>query len=147
MRLHDEIRRIGENEFVVPARDGGKAEFPIAVRDLITKAGSAGISTVGRVPAFCNAIQTREFLDAHGLEVVRVEGPKSKLSTTVVVHYRFRNPTESIAGPIRRDPPADPLMRLRGVLKGAMREGAAAFLHELRRDKENEQADEGKRVA
>jgi hypothetical protein len=67
-----------------------------------------------------------------------------------VVHYRFRSLPHSsalFAGTSPVTASNDPLMRLRGALKGAMREGAAAFLHELRRDRENEQADEGKKVA
>ena len=154
MKLHEAIREIAR-EFVSDARRKKQAEFAIAVRELMGRAKDAGISTAGRTPAFCNAIQTKEFLkedgQGEGLEIVRVEGPESKLSTTVVVHYRFRSAAYPAAGGdgsarvIDRD--SDPLMRLRGVLKGAMREGAAAFLHELRRDKENEQADEGKRVA
>jgi hypothetical protein len=154
VKLHQAIREIAR-EFVSDARRKKQAEFAIAVRELMGRAKDAGISTAGRTPAFCNAIQTKEFLEDdgldEGLEIVRVDGPESKLSTTVVVHYRFRGTddraarSDGSARVIDRD--NDPLMRLRGVLKGAMREGAAAFLHELRRDKENEQAGKGKRVA
>jgi hypothetical protein len=150
MKLHEQIRELAEREFVARSRSAGKTEFVIAVRDLMAKAQAAGISTSGRTPAFCNAIRTLDFLDENGLEVSGVEGPQSKLSTTVVVHYRFRGVPHSRAGLADLSSvaaPDDPLMRLRGVLKGAMREGAAAFLQELRRDKENEQHEEGKRVA
>ena len=153
-KLHQAIREIAR-EFVLDARRNKQPEFAIAVRELMGRAKDAGISTAGRTPAFCNAIRTKEFLEDggldEGLEIVRVDGPESKLSTTVVVHYRFRGAADPAARSdrsarvIHRD--NDPLMRLQGVLKGAMREGAAAFLQELRRDRENEQADEGKRVA
>jgi hypothetical protein len=149
-RLHEQIREIAERDFVKNSRVAGKLEFVIAVRDLMAKAQAAGVSTLGRTPAFCKAIQTVDFLENNGLELSSVEGPPSKQSTTVVVHYRFRDLPDSSATSGNQSPVAasgDPLMRLRGVLKGAMREGAAAFLHELRRDKEDERANEGKRVA
>ena len=47
-----------------------------------------GISPDGRTPAFCTSIQTDAFLERHGLQIEKVDGPRSKLSTTVVVHYR-----------------------------------------------------------
>jgi hypothetical protein len=150
MRLHEQIRKIAEQDFVAHSRSAGKTEFAIAVRDLMAKAQAAGISTSGRTPAFCKAIQTIDFLDHSGLELLGVDGPKSKLSTTVVVRYRFRDLGKASTGPADLSPPTaseDPLMRLRGVLKGAMREGAAAFLRELRRDKQDESARDGKRVA
>jgi len=151
MQLADEIRSIARTAFVIPAHRSSRMEFSIAVRELMNKAEASGISTVQRTPAFCTSIQTREFLQENALEILRVDGPASKRSTTVVVHYRFRgaaDPPASSDGSARViDRDHDPLMRLQGVLKGAMREGAAAFLHELRRDKENEQAGEGKRVA
>lgn len=148
-KLHEQIREIAERDFIKHSRVAGKLEFGIAVRDLMAKAQAAGLSTSGRTPAFCKAIQTVDFLEDNGLELLKVEGPPSKVSTTVVVHYRFRDFAGHSAGLADLSPvaPGDPLMRLRGVLKGAMREGAAAFLHELRRDGENEQAGEGKRVA
>jgi hypothetical protein len=154
MKLHQSIRELAR-EYVSDARRRKQPEFAISVRELMGRAKDAGISTAGRTPAFCNAIQTKEFLHSdaadEALEVVRVDGPQSKLSTTVVVHYRFRRAADPAAGSDGSgrviDPDNDPLLRLRGVLKGAMREGAAAFLHELRRDKEIEHAEEGKRVA
>jgi hypothetical protein len=150
MKLHKQIREIARREFVEHSRSTGQSEFAIAVRDLMARAQAAGISTSGRTPAFCKAIRTLDFLDENGLEVSGVEGPQSKLSTTVVVRYRFRSSPDSSAGLAHGLPltaSEDPLMRLRGVLKGAMREGAAAFLRELRRDKEDERRDDGKKVA
>ena len=146
-KLHEQIREIAERDFIKQSRVAGKREFVIAVRDLMAKARAAGLSTSGRTPAFCKAIQTVDFLEDNGLELSGIEGPPSKQSTTVVVHYRFRNLSASSAGLADLSPDDDPLMRLRGVLRGAMREGAAAFLRELRRDKNDEQDDEGKRVA
>jgi hypothetical protein len=99
-------------------------------------AEAEGISTAQRTPAFCNAIQTRDFLNEAGVERLRIDGPGSKTSTTVVVWYRFRDATPSTSVERSKDPinSEDPLLEIAGVLKGAIREGAAAFLRELRRD-------------
>ena len=141
MKLHEQIRKLAEREFVARSRSAGKTEFAIAVRDLMAKAQAAGITTSGRTPAFCNAIRTLDFLDENGLEVSGVEGPPSKLSTTVVVHYRFRSSPRTAIGagdqPSPSDAIADPLLELSGLLRGAIREGAAAFVRELRRDKDS----------
>ena len=140
MQLHEEIRRIAGAKFVAAARRAHQTEFPIRVRDLMTEAEARGVSTAGRVPAFCNSIRTKSFLDIHQIEEVRVEGPASKLSTTVIVYYRFRNPSEAMDASTRLSP-EDPLLELSGVLRGAIREGASAFLRELRRDREPENRD------
>jgi hypothetical protein len=103
------------------------------------QAEAEGMSTAQRTPAFCTAIQTRKFLEMNGLKVVGVEGPASKKSTTVVVHYEFvDHPAPSSSKHGQPYSTEDPLLELSGVLRGAIREGAAAFLSELRRDKEQD---------
>jgi hypothetical protein len=88
MELHDEIRRIAKIKHVAPALAASQHEFSIAVRDLMMEAEAEGISTIQRTPAFCKSIQTRGFLEENGIVIARVDGPKSKLSTTVRVHYK-----------------------------------------------------------
>jgi len=134
VQLHDEIRKIASSKFVLPAHQAHRGEFSIAVKALMKEAQNEGVSTAQRTPAFCTAIQTKEFLDDNELELVRVEGPASKKSTTVVVWFRFRNGIRGIYSASRPGSPEDPLLELSGVLRGAIREGAAAFLRELRRD-------------
>lgn len=150
MHLHDEIRRIGGAKFVLPARQARREEFTIAVRDVMAQAQAEGMSTTGRAPAFCKAIRTREFRDANGIDEVGVEGPASKQSTTVVVHYRFRHSSENVSAPdgqVSVEVPEDPLLQLSGVLRGAIREGASAFLRELRRDKDTPEVAAGREDA
>lgn len=138
MQLADEIRRIARTAFVIPAHRSSMTEFSIAVRELMNKAEASGISTVQRTPAFCMSIQTKEFLRENALEILRVDGPASKRSTTVVVHFRFRDQPlgvgESENPRVSIESPTDPLLELSGILRGAIREGAAAFVRELRRD-------------
>lgn len=76
----------------MPAVASRQTDFSIAVRDLMKEAEEAGIDTGQRVPAFCRSIQTQGFLEQNGLRITKVEGPKSGLSTRVVVHYRVTQP-------------------------------------------------------
>lgn len=92
MELHEEIRQIARKNHVLPAVAAHQVDFKIAVRDLMKEAAEAGINTGQRVPAFCRSIQTQAFLQQNGLTITRVEGPKSGLSTRVVVHYRLTEP-------------------------------------------------------
>jgi hypothetical protein len=129
MELSAEIRNIATKKYVRPALRAGKTEFSIAVRDLMADARAEGISTVQRTPPFCTSIQTREFLEDNGLEVVRVDGPEKKLSTTVVVHYRSRviggaaSPTETVVV----ETPEERAKRLGNKLLGLMKEEIAAY--------------------
>ncbi|HEY4379209.1 MAG TPA: hypothetical protein VGN01_02620 [Acidobacteriaceae bacterium] len=148
MDVHDEIRRIATERFVNRARDSGQKRFSIPIKALIELAEVEGMSTKQRTPAFCTAIQTGKFLKAHGLRVESVDGPASKKSTTVVVHYVLddvqEGQSQGRATPSSGDDATrDPLLALRGVLRGAIREGAAAFLRELRRDAD-QRVDPGK---
>jgi hypothetical protein len=82
-----------------------------------------------------------------GRQLVSPKGQPDRVSTVLVFSpVREGKRSAMDAGQVKHLS-EDPLMRLRGVLKGAMREGAAAFLQELRRDRENEQHEEGKTVA
>jgi hypothetical protein len=88
------------------------------------------------------SLESSLFWEPLGLQMVSPRNQPDRVGTTLVF-----TSTKVETGDTAKYLAEDPLMRLRGILKGAMREGAAAFLHELRRDKENEQADEVKRVA
>lgn len=143
MDLHDEIRRLAVDHHVVPALASRKNEFSIAGRDLMQEAEAQGISTVQRVPAFCKSIQTQRFLKQNGLAISRVEGPTSKLSTTVVVHYRIEDAKDDLrlARP-RPETHAERAHRLTEKLRGLMKNqinshgGAEGFIRWVRSDKD-----------
>lgn len=129
MALADQIRKLAQSKYVLPAIRSGRQEFSIAVRDLMADAKREGIATVQRTPPFCTSIQTREFLTENGLEVSRVDGPAKKLSTTVVVHYR-------VAGSKAEEPPPKPpasetpeqrAVRLAEKIRGLMKDEIAAY--------------------
>lgn len=104
-------------------------------------------------PQICTAIQAEKFLRANGLEVEGVDGPPSKLSTTVVVRYRVINPglhaganqnwLEKQQVNRKEESPEEWAFRLtekvRGILKEELAEygGGEAFLRWIRSEDED----------
>jgi hypothetical protein len=150
MNLHDSIRRVAIEKHLLPAVRANRTEFSIQIRNLMEEAASEGISPDQRVPAFCRSIQTRRFLDDNGLSITRVDGPKSGLSTTVVVHYRIkdhpshRKPVQAQPSPSeeRTQRALDAFDRMRGLLKDEIAAfgGAEAFIRWVRSDEDEDVA-------
>jgi hypothetical protein len=125
--LSDQIRSIAKANYIEPALSSGMREFSIAVRNLMDEAEAKGISTKQRVPAFCTSIQKASFLKENDLEIVSVDGPDSKLSTTVVVHYRRASGRRSAAfSSSSSESPEERAFRLTEKLRGLMKDEIAA---------------------
>jgi hypothetical protein len=144
MDLHQEIRKLAQEHVALAEREQ-RETFSIAVRELMSEAEAKGISTAQRVPAFCRAIQTAKFSRENGLTITEVEGPRSGLSTTVVVHYRRTGSPQQSVGQFEKNIPsseshAEKASRLAGRLRGLIREeivsrgGAEEFLRWVRSD-------------
>jgi hypothetical protein len=123
MKHADRIRGFGRERYVLPARQRKEKRFSIRVGDVVRE-----MKLTGLVPAACNALQTREFLESNGLKLVEKSGPKSGQSTTVVYTYEFAGTKPS--SPHEQDS----WKRLRGALKGVFAElgGGEAYLREER---------------
>jgi hypothetical protein len=94
----------------------------------------------------CSAIQAEKFLRENGLEIESVDGPPSKTSSTVVVHYRVvgtaeassgKSDAQRMAAPTGETPEARALRlteKLRGLLKDELAEygGGEAFVRWVR---------------
>jgi hypothetical protein len=128
--LSKRIREVAQRKYVEPAMQTGKVDFSIRVRDLMDDLRSEGTPVGQNTPQFCTSIQKSSFLEANQLEITGVDGPPSKLSTTVVVHYRFageaRDKTSN--GSIANVPetPAERAFRLTEKLRGLMKDEIAA---------------------
>src|ERR1700739_764624 len=85
-QLSDQIRTVAQAKFVKPAHDAGKTKFSISIREITGILQSQGFPR-NHTPQICNALQTEKFLRANGLKITGIDGPKSKTSTTVVIHY------------------------------------------------------------
>ena len=148
--LSQRIREIAKEKYVFPAIQSGRATFSLRVRDLMEDIRREGISPDQKTPQFCTAIQKPAFLEENGLEIVDVDGPPSKLSTTVVVNYRVRpdKQMQSAANPPERvtETPAERAFRLTEKLRGLMKDEIAAhggtegFMRWVRSDEDEEAA-------
>jgi hypothetical protein len=84
------VREIAIERYVQPAVSSGQRHFSIAVKDIMKDLESSGFPR-SNYPQVCTSLKTRRFLRENSLEIEKVEGPPSGLSTTVVIHYRVAN--------------------------------------------------------
>jgi len=150
--LSDQVRTMARAKYVHPALLAGKRQFSIPVRDLMQALETDGFP--GRnTPQVCSALQTSKFLRENGLEIEGVDGPPSKMSTTVVVRYRVAKPLatpskeitlpESTGVEARDETPEEWAHRLTERISGLLKEelaeygGGEAFLRWVRSDDED----------
>ena len=153
--LSDQVRALARTKYVHPAMLAGKKQFSIPVKELLQHLELDGFP--GRnTPQVCSALQTSKFLRENGLEIESVDGPPSKMSTTVVVRYRVANSgiesgiVRTGFGNEQSDPtdetPEQWAHRLTGKLFGLMKDefaafgGGEAFLRWVRSEDEDEAA-------
>ena len=141
----ERVRRVASEKYVRPAVRAGKTHFSIAVKDLVKDLIAEGFPA-GNTPQVCTALRKKEFLRDHGLEIEGIDGPPSKMSTTVVYRYRVADSAQkglSVPSPQNATKPAgeSPEARaqrlagkLRGLLKDELAEygGGEAFLRWVR---------------
>jgi hypothetical protein len=121
------VRRVADRDYVNPAMaDGGVVR--IRVGDLEKTLMREGFPA-RHINQICSALESDKFSGTR-LELRGGKGKPRKVDT--IYEFKVR---QRIAQPASLQPARDPLLELRGVLKGAIREGADAFLRELRRDK------------
>ena len=86
-RLSDQVRSVATDRYVRPAVRSGQTSFSIQVRNVLDDLAPLGFPA-NSTPLVCNALRSAKFLKLNGLTITSVDGPPSKLSTTVVVHYK-----------------------------------------------------------
>lgn len=150
-KVSDRIRALAQAKYAKPAILAGKGQFSIRVRDVLGDLQAEGFPP-GNTPLVCNALRTAKFLRENGLEIERVDGPPSKMSPTVVVHYRVTEPRIHIG--VSSELPREEgkqaeedssararrlTERLKGVLKDELAEygGGEAFLRWIRSEDED----------
>jgi|HubBroStandDraft_5_1064220.scaffolds.fasta_scaffold437213_2 hypothetical protein len=150
--LSNQVRAVAQAKYVEPAIRSGKREFSIPVRDLREHLRAQGFP--GRhTPQICSALQTSKFLRENGLEIEKVIGPPSRMSSTVVVRYRVADsPIRVGVGKTReatepteqeQEDPAARALRLTEKLRGLLKEefaaagGGEAFLRWVRSEDED----------
>jgi hypothetical protein len=130
--LSDEVRALALRKYVQPAKRAGKTELSIAVKDLLKDLDKTMFHG-NRVPLVCSAIRTRGFQRENGLEITSVDGPRSKTSPTVVVHYRIGaegraegSELTTSEAPVAEDSEAR-AYRLTEKVRGLLKEEIAAY--------------------
>lgn len=145
MRTHkfsDQVRSVASDRYVKPALRAGQTSFAIKVRNVLDDLVPLGFPP-NNTPQVCNALRSEKFLRDNGLEITSVDGPPSKLSTTVVVHYRKIGKglaaQELLSGATSgAEDAAARAKRLADALKGLLKEelkehgGAEAFVRWVR---------------
>jgi hypothetical protein len=125
--LSEKVRQLAVKEYVEPARRSG-SNVVIPVGEIQQKLRREGFPS-GHVRQICTSLESKLFSERFGLKLETPVGQPERVTT--VLRFRF---TEMPVSRIAVSKEEDPLLELAGVLRGAIQEGAKAFLDELRRD-------------
>lgn len=121
----DRIRELADREYVNPARSGN-GKIRICVGDMQKKLKAQGFPA-GFTNQILSSLESERFWRDRGLEMETPAGQPRRHETVLAFHFK-ENANRSLDS-------QDPLLELAGLLRGAIREGADAFVRELRRDK------------
>jgi hypothetical protein len=130
--LSEKVRQLAVKEYVDPARRIG-ASVVIPVGEIQKKLRQEGFPS-GHIRQICTSLESKLFSERLGLRLESPAGQPERVTT--VFRFRF---TDSKLSSSATSETGDPLLELAGVLRGAIREGAKAFLQDLRKDREFEQ--------
>jgi hypothetical protein len=134
--LSDKVRLLVKEQYVGPALRIGSERLSISVRDILRDV-EGDASARGRTPAICEVLQGKKLLKENGLEIEGVDGPPSKQSTTVVVHYRILPEALAAGRGMQVDAgktsgelvetPKEKARRLTNSIRGLLKEELAAY--------------------
>jgi hypothetical protein len=144
--LSDQVRAVALKKYILPAIRVGKTRISVSARDLMDDLRQRGFPDKNW-HQICSAIQAEKFLRANGLEIEGVDGPPSKTSSTVVVHFRVAGAgtsgieilhNEHVVVVPADETPEEWAHRLTGKLNGLLKEelkevgGGEAFIRWVR---------------
>jgi len=148
----NQVRAVALEKYLGPALRAGKKQFSVAVKDVLQDLVAQGFPA-GNTPQVCTALRKEAFLREHGIEIESIEGPPSKMSTTVVFHYRVarpgtqlasgENPSDGMQAGVNQEDPSARAFRLTEKLRGLLKEelaeygGGEAFLRWMRSEDED----------
>lgn len=107
--LADSIRSHVVDHYIDPACRRGEETITIVAKAILRDLQLRG----DRAPSVCRALDAKKFCREHDLELVRVDGPKAKSSTTTAFTYRL--PQRAETG--RPQPVRNAIRDLRGIGK------------------------------
>jgi hypothetical protein len=127
--LSEKVRQLAVKEYVEPARRKG-ANVVIPVGEIQQKLRREGFPS-GHIRQICTSLESKLFSEHLGLKLESPAGQPERVTT--IFRFRFQDSKLSHSA---ASGSVDPLLELTGVLRGAIREGAKAFLHDLRKDRD-----------
>jgi hypothetical protein len=86
--LSDQVRARAKVNYVSPAVSRGKSQFSISVKEFLRELESEGFPS-NHARQVCSALTGGKFLRENEIQIESIDGPPSKTSTTVIVHYKF----------------------------------------------------------
>jgi|SRR6185312_13129437 len=121
----DRVRSYARTQYIQPARARHQQTVRIVVGDV-----QRGTGLQNRVANVCQALRSRRFLEENRLELLKTEGPKSLMSTTVVFTYSLLNDDP----PKTERPKEWAFFKLRGIAKDVFASlgGGERFLQQER---------------
>ena len=129
--LSEKVRQLAVKEYVEPARRKGTGVV-IPVGEIQRKLRQEGFPS-GHIRQICTSLESSLFSQRSGLKLESPVGQPERVETVFRFHF-----TEAGAMRPAASETEDPLLELAGVLRGAVREGAKAFLQQLRKDRDFE---------
>lgn len=145
--LSDQVRARAKVRYVGPATSQGRQPFSIPVKDLLRDLEGSGFPS-NHARQVCTALTSGKFLRENNLQIESIDGPPSKTSTTVIVHYKFALSEPYTRGTVfanvessaerSQETPEQWAHRLTGKISGILKEelaeygGGEAFLRWVR---------------
>ena len=134
LKQSDRVREIVLNQYVRPVVESGETRFSVRARDVLKCAEAGEGFPRGRTPLICNVLQSQKLLRAGGLEIEGIDGPPSRQSRTVVVHYRVVGPgtadvhiaNSGVVAKADRETPEEWALRLTDKIRGLMKDEIAS---------------------
>ena len=143
LKQSERVREIVISRYVRPVLEAGGRSFSIRAGDVLKDAEATEDFPRGRTPLVCNVLQSKKLLRDAGLEIESVDGPPSRQSRTVVVHYRVAGAGRVAASEPVSESPAERAHRLTEKLRGLMKKqiaahgGAEGFIRWVRSDEDD----------
>ena len=124
----EKVREVADRDYVQPSR--AKTQMVrIRFGDIHKKMQQQGFPAQ-HANQIGTALESSKFWKPRGLIMCSPKGQSRRVDT--VFEFKFVGAGEMVP---KAEPDPDPLLSLRGILKGAFREGAQAFINEIRRDR------------
>ncbi|MGA7157518.1 MAG: hypothetical protein WBY53_11755 [Acidobacteriaceae bacterium] len=112
----DKVRQRAAIEYIEPARRSGATRVHIHSGNFNKHLVQNRVLPPNRLPLVCNALKSRKFLEDNNLQLEKVDGPPSGVSSTVVYTFSL-NPLRGSDKPSNTPQPPDTFLQLRGILK------------------------------